>query len=158
MASGAESSSDPELRSFVAEASVDVVAAKFYFDGGVPDEGNAALASVGVARELKVEGVAEVEMVEEVRFVNHGEDWGFFVVPFPGFVGVGMAAPDGVESGEEDGFTFDVNAGALVFEVADAGAFDFFFELARAAMPDVVVARAGEDAVGSGELFEVLLG
>lgn len=44
--------------------------------------------------------------------------------------------------------------GAGVGEEGHAGSFDFFFEVVAAAVPAVVIARAGNDAVGGLEIFE----
>lgn len=76
------------------EMAVDEVAPEFHLRGRVTDDGNPALASVGVPGELEVEGVGLVKIVEWVGLMNEGEDRGVLLVASPGEGGVGVTAPD----------------------------------------------------------------
>lgn len=130
------------------------VSTVFHPGRGVADEGNAALASVGMARELEVERVRLVKRFEGIRFVNKGDDRGVPMVAFPSPARVRMAAPVGIEAVEEDGFPFDREGGVGVAEVAHPGTLDFLFDFRGTALPAVVVAGAGEDAVRCVEVTE----
>lgn len=130
------------------KVSVDKLAAKFHFRGGVSDEGDTALTAVGVTGELEVERTCEVEVIEGVWFMDEGDDRFIFFVPFPRSGGGWPTGPDGVESIDKDVFTFDVKFGGLVLEVGHAGSFDFLAEVRGGAMPAVVVPGAGDDSLG----------
>ena len=127
----------------------------FHANWCVSDERDAALTAVGVAGELKIDLMFEVEVIEGVRFVNEGDDGLIFLMAFPRSFGIGSPSPDGVEAIDEDVFSFDVEFCRLVLEVGGSGAFDLLFQMGGGAVPAVMVSGAGDDSLGGGDAFEL---
>ena len=65
-----------------------------------------------------------------------------------------MTTPDGVESVDEDILSLDVEFCSLILEVGHSNAFNFLAKLIGAAVPAVMVSRAGNDPVGGGKVFQ----
>lgn len=115
------------------------------FDGA--DEGGADLTAVGVAGELNGGEILGGEAVGDVWLVEEDEV-GFGGVPMAeSRFGVGATGPGGVEAGDPEGAAGGLEADGLVDEGADAELLEVGGD-AAGAIPDVVVAEAGEDAEG----------
>ena len=125
-ADGADAAADPELGVVFLKVTVDVVSPVADFCGCVTDEGDAALPAMGVAGELERDGALGVKLVKDIGLVDEGDDGVAFSVAFPSAGGIDVAAPDGVERGDEDALAFDVEGGAIILEVVDSCAFDVF--------------------------------
>lgn len=95
-----------------------------------------------------------MKLVEDVGFVDEGDDGVVFSMASPGAGGIKVSAPDGVESGNEDALALDGEIGAIVLEVVDARVFQVAEKMARRAVPSVVISGAGDDAVGRGKSTE----
>jgi hypothetical protein len=143
-AHGAEAGVDMEMDVANAVVAEDVFVTEMGgFDGA--DEGGADLAAVGVSGELDGGEVLSGEVVGGVGFVEE-EDVGFGGVPVAeGGFGIGVASPSGVEAGDPEGAAGGLEADGFVDEGADAELLEVGGD-AAGAVPDVVVAEAGEDA------------
>ena len=76
-----------------------------------------------------------MKLVEDVGFVDEGDDGVVFSMASPGAGGIKVSAPDGVESGNEDALALDGEIGAIVLEVVDARVFQVAEKMARRAVP-----------------------
>jgi hypothetical protein len=143
-AHGAEAGIDVEVDVANAVVAEDVFVTEVGgFDGA--DEGGADLAAVGVSGELDGGEVLGGEAIGGVGFVEE-EDVGFGGVPVAeGGFGIGVASPSGVETGNPEGATRGLEADGFVDEGADAELLEVGGDPAGA-LPDVVIAEAGEDA------------
>lgn len=143
---GAEAGIDVEVEVANAVVAEDVFVTEVGgFDGA--EKGGADLAAVGVAGELDGGEVLGGEAVGGVGFVEE-EDVGFGGVPVAeGGFGIGVAGPGGIEAGDPEGAAGGLEADGFVDEGADAELLEVGGD-AAGAVPDVVIAEAGEDAEG----------
>lgn len=118
---------------------VNVVSAVFHLGWGVADERDAALATVGVARELKGEWVVLDEVIEDIGLVHKSDDGIACAMVFPCTGNIEVAAPDGIKAGDVDALSFNRDRSAVVLEVGDSRLLELGPEEGIATVPAVMI-------------------